>query len=226
MNIIIALYGIDGSGKTTLATKLALLLRKEGRKVKVLKLRSHHTLMYFVLAFVLKLYGFSLSELYIKPVLLNFIVRKLFRRSLRLLFILETISAILWIIIHIHLLSLFKRGIVFVADRFLPDFVVIAKFLVGLNTRSMIKLLYFLDRLVIFDTIYLHIYIDPCIAVKRKYNEELSVRFLKMLLSDYIMVTKCLNARTIDTSYKSIKVSLRSILDIIKNRINLVSDNI
>jgi len=59
--LFIALYGIDGSGKTTLASLLANKFRKRRVKVYIVKLRAHHTLMYLLLRFFSYLKNMSIN---------------------------------------------------------------------------------------------------------------------------------------------------------------------
>jgi len=131
--------------------------------------------MYLLIRFLFWAKGLNYKLVQGKPAHLNYIVKYYFRGR-RPFVMLEIASVLVWLIIRVlPRRILCGDRIVFIADRFIPDFIVMLHYTSNLSEFTLLKLMKFLERLVLtFSTIvYFHIYVDPHTAILRKKEEQL-----------------------------------------------------
>jgi thymidylate kinase len=198
---VIAFYGIDGSGKTTLATLLADALRVRSYHTCITRIRAHHTLMYLIIRLIFWLKGFDYKSLKNKPLHLNYILRK-YLRARRLYTILEILGVQVW-----FMLELIPRAIMYVrhksiviADRYIPDFAVMLAFTGGIDDNCLIKLVWFLEKFTGIKPLYFYTYVDPHLALNRKKDEYLTMSFCNYMVLKYEYINKFLHPIFVDTT--------------------------
>lgn len=192
---IIVFYGIDGSGKSTLALSLARLLSKYSYRVKIVKLRGHHTIVYILVRFILWIRGVNYRSLQGKPLYLNYIITRHFKNK-RLYITLEIIGVLLWFILRLIPILILHRNnkSLIIADRYIPDFVTTLAFTSGIKDQTMVRIAWFLERFQRLKPIYFFIYVDPDQALMRKKDEHLTKSFCTFMDSKYKRLSKHLNS--------------------------------
>jgi len=215
--LIIAFYGIDGAGKTTLADLLVRVLRKKQMRVYSVGLRAHHTLMYLLIRVFFSLKGYDYKSIRGMPILLNYIIKKYLGKQ-KLYVVLEVASVLVWYLIKVLPRKIFEgRPTVFVADRFLPDFIVMLHYASGISDDKLLKIHKFLEKLVRLNIIYFYVYVDLHLAVARKKGERLHPSFTLYLASRYEHINAHIHHYTIDTTNKTPFESLLQVLSCLKN---------
>jgi thymidylate kinase len=216
--VVIAFYGIDGSGKTTLAKLLANLFKAKRMNVYVIRLRAHHTFMYVLIRLVLLVKGYDYNLLRGKPLHLNYIVKKYFGDKI-LYVTLEIVSVLIWFIIEFFPQKILQRSdTVFIADRFVPDFIVMLRYTSYLNEQTLLKLAKVLEKFMYINPVYFHIYVDPHKAIIRKKEEKLHPLFVIYLSAKYQWISKYLEHVTIDTTNKKPLELMTQVLDYLDYR--------
>jgi|GEM_PF-849009 len=198
---IIAFYGIDGSGKTTLATILADALRLRSYRTCIIRIRSHHTLMYAIVRLILWLKGFDYNSLKNKPLHLNYIIRK-YLGTERLYTILEILGVQVWFMLKLitHAIMCLGHKSIIIADRYIPDFVVMLAFTSDIDNDRLIKLVWFFEKFARVKPLYFYIYVDPHLALNRKKDEYLTMSFCNYMVLKYQYINNFLHPIFIDTT--------------------------
>ena len=215
---IVAFYGIDGSGKTTLARLLAGIFRKEKVNVYIIRLRAHHTLAYLLIRFLFWAKGLNYKLAQGKPAYFNYIVKYYFRDR-KLFVALEIASVLIWFIIRVLPKKILcRKRLIFIADRFIPDFIVMLHYTSNLNESTLLKLMKFLERftLAFSSIVYFHIYVDPHTAILRKKEEQLHPRFIVYLSAMYGWIGRYINHVTVNTTNKNPLESATQIVSYLK----------
>jgi len=215
---IVTFYGIDGSGKTTLARLLAGIFRREKVNVYTIRLRAHHTLMYLLIRFLFWAKGLNYKLAQGKPAYFNYIVKYYFRDR-RLFVALEIASVLTWFIIRVLPKKILCRNhVIFIADRFIPDFIVMLHYTSNLNESTLLKLMKFFERftLAFSSIVYFHIYVDPHTAILRKKEEQLYPRFVAYLSAMYGWIGRYINHVTVNTTNKNPLESAIQIVNYLK----------
>lgn len=208
---LVILFGPDGAGKTTLAKTLIKELRKAGRNVIYIKMRSHHLIMYLVLRLLQKRKYIPKTH---SPRVIDYGLRAIFRRSKAFLF-LEFLNLMLWNFLFVKL-RLIGNNII-IADRFSPDSVVSLHIISGNLPTIYKKTLLSLCK----GSIAIYVRAEPRILLSRRADEKLSENYLRYLLILYDSVTRevALIARStliIDTTKSSEQLSARVALEFVK----------
>jgi len=208
---LVILFGPDGAGKTILAKTLIKELRKAGRNVIYIKMRSHHLIMYLVLRLLQKRKYIPKTH---SPRVIDYGLRAIFRRSKAFLF-LEFLNLMLWNFLFVKL-RLIGNNII-IADRFSPDSVVSLHIISGNLPTIYKKTLLSLCK----GSIAIYVRAEPRILLSRRADEKLSENYLRYLLILYDSVTRevALIARStliIDTTKSSEQLSARVALEFVK----------
>jgi len=115
---MITLTGIDGSGKTVIARAIATLLLKRKLKVKILWVKSLHTLAYLVYCFFRKTWGIE-YVLNPKSKVVEHFTTQYMEKMGKLWGLIEFLSIIPWILIA----NILKHiNYIVICDRYLVDF--------------------------------------------------------------------------------------------------------
>jgi len=207
--LIIVLTGVDGSGKSVVARELAKHLRRKKVKVRIVWVKSLHTLAYLIYRFYRKFWGI---EYIINP--RNRIVEHYttawMKRLGTIWGIIEFISVLPWILI-VHLYTFLNYTVI--CDRFLVDFIttvllrlrkplwawksIIGRFLIALHRKI----------------ITIHLRISYSTVLKRRPEIEYNPYELKTLMTLYSMISKYVNAYEIINEGSSLKAIVESILN-------------
>lgn len=180
-------------------------------------LRAHHTLMYLLIRVFFSLKGYDYKSIRGMPILLNYIIKKYLGKQ-KLYVVLEVASVLVWYIIKVLPRKIFGgRPIVFVADRFLPDFIVMLHYTSGTSDDKLLKIYRFLEKLMHLNIIYFYVYVDPHLAVTRKREEGLHPSFILYLASRYERINAHLHHYTISTMNKTPSESLLQVLSYLKD---------
>jgi thymidylate kinase len=198
---IIAFYGIDGSGKTTLATLIASILKARSYSTSIVRIRAHHTLMYIIIRLIFWLKGYDYKSLEGKPLYSNYIIRK-YLRARKLYIVLEIVGVLLWFMVKLipQTIMCGKRKRIIIADRYIPDFAVMQAFTSGIDDSYLIKLVRFLEKFSGIHPLYFYVYVNPHLALVRKKDEHLTISFCNYMTSKYQYISKFLNPIFIDTA--------------------------
>jgi len=187
---MITLTGIDGSGKTVIARTIATLLLKRRFKVKILWIKSLHTLAYLTYCFFRKTWGI---EYVLNPrnrVVEHFVTQYMGKMG-KLWGLIEFISIIPWILVA----NILKHiNYIVICDRYLADFLatvslrirdplwwaksIPGKFLLTLQSKT--------------QTVHLKISVNT--VLERKPDVEYSLNELKTLIATYRIIAKTINA--------------------------------
>jgi len=187
---IITLTGIDGSGKTVIARAIATLLLKRRFKVKILWIKSLHTLAYLTYCFFRKTWGI---EYVINPKnkTIEHYATQYMGKMGKLWGLIEFISIIPWILVA----NILKHiNYIVICDRYLADFLAT----VSLRVRDPLwwaksipgKFLLTLQS----KTQTIHLKISVSTALKRRPSIEYSLNELKTLIATYRIIAKTINA--------------------------------
>ena len=190
MKKIITLTGIDGSGKTVIARAIATLLLKRRFKVKILWIKSLHTLAYLTYCFFRKTWGI---EYVINPKnkTIEHYATQYMGKMGKLWGLIEFISIIPWILVA-NILKHINYTVI--CDRYLADFLAT----VSLRVRDPLwwaksipgKFLLTLQS----KTQTIHLKISVSTALKRRPSIEYSLNELKTLIATYRIIAKTINA--------------------------------
>ena len=190
MGKIIAFTGVDGSGKTIIARTIATLLLKRRFKVKILWIKSLHTLAYLTYCFFRKTWGI---EYVINPKnkTIEHYATQYMGKMGKLWGLIEFISIIPWILVA-NILKHINYTVI--CDRYLADFLAT----VSLRVRDPLwwaksipgKFLLTLQS----KTQTIHLKISVSTALKRRPSIEYSLNELKTLIATYRIIAKTINA--------------------------------
>ena len=182
MGKIIAFTGVDGSGKTIIARTIATLLLKRKLKVKILWIKSLHTLAYLTYCFFRKTWGI---EYVINPKnkTIEHYATQYMGKMGKLWGLIEFISIIPWILVA-NILKHINYTVI--CDRYLADFLAT----VSLRVRDPLwwaksipgKFLLTLQS----KTQTIHLKISLSTALKRRPDIEYSLNELKTLIAIYL----------------------------------------
>ena len=207
--MILVLTGVDGSGKTTIAREITKHLVTKGFKVRMVWVKSLHTLAYLIYVFYSKLWGI---EYIVNPTgrIVEHYCTQWMRKLGTLWIIIEFISVIPWIII-VYLYNI--MGYLVICDRFLIDFLVtvslrsrnilwpwrsiIGKFLLKIQSRN--------------PTI--HLYISIPTILQRRPNIEYTHKELLYSVILYHSIAKYVNTYEVRTENKPLKIVTHEIIN-------------
>ena len=209
---MITLTGIDGSGKTVIARTVATLLLKRRLKVKILWIKSLHTLAYLIYCFFRKTWGI---EYIVNPrdrVVEHFATQYMEKMG-KLWGLVEFISIVPWIFIA-NILKHMNYTVI--CDRYLIDFLatvslrvknplwwaksILGKFLLALQ----------------FKVQTVHLRISASTVLERRPDIEYSINELKTLIALYKVIAKTINAAEVVNENKSLKEAVREVVEKLK----------
>ncbi len=208
---IIAFFGPDGSGKTTLVNMLRLYLERRGIKTKVFWIRGLHTLALLVALFLSKfknMYGIDIPQL------------KLRITSRRVWCILESLSLIPLIAKYYVLKHLMSKNTVFIQERsFIDSTAWLLTHYLGVKPCSLMdKLLLSLSIREYDAIIYVKASLET-ILTRRRY-EKIPPVFLRKQMRIYDYLYKVIDAKSakciIDTTNNSRTESFSELLSCIE----------
>ena len=209
---MITLTGIDGSGKTVIARTVATLLLKRRFKVKILWIKSLHTLAYLTYCFFRKTWGI---EYVINPKnkTIEHYATQYMEKMGKLWGLIEFISIIPWILIA----NILKHiNYIVICDRYLVDFLatvslrvkdplwwirsILGKFLLVLQSKT--------------QTV--HLKISASTVLERRPDIEYSLDELKTLIALYKVIAKTVKAVEVVNENKNLKEAVKEVVEKLK----------
>ncbi|MEM2425057.1 MAG: hypothetical protein QXM00_11415 [Candidatus Bathyarchaeia archaeon] len=198
--MIVALMGIDGSGKTTQAKLLSSMLSRMGFKVKLVYAGNSGIRLTGRYSFYLSLPIDILVNRMLKINKEEFY--KKYKNIAKIEEILLFLNYALFIALKLPLLE--KMYDVVLADRYVYDFILSRIILLSSHSRGLLKLLLLMtpkpEVLVVLD-------LDEETAYARK--EERSLYHLKLLRSGYLKLAELLGASVISSNTNIITTSMK-----------------
>ncbi|UNQ73150.1 hypothetical protein [Infirmifilum sp. NZ] len=169
-------------------------------------MRGHHTIMYVLIRFLFRIKRIDYKFARGKPLYLNYMVSKYFK-SKKFYILLEIAGVLVWFIVKIFplavLATLYKDEILIIADRYVPDFVVLMSLTSKISNNDMVRIARFLERIQPLRPLYFYVYADPSIALKRKSEERLTMSFCNLMDTKYQALNKFIHpVLLIDTTNK------------------------
>jgi len=204
--MLIALFGPDGSGKTTLARALTAELRRRSLKPLIMWMRGTHTLASLIARLLSKFATFRGPDNPYYGISVPNSMRRLWQ-------LMEFASALPVLLAKFILLDLL--GYVVIAERFVPDFLV----WVSLTTRdeSYFKRLEAKFMLALSMKADVKVYVTASEAelIKRR-RGEVGRDFLRRQLRLYDRIAKLVRAHKIDTTKSHVEEALDELLGLIQ----------
>ncbi len=192
--MIVVFTGIDGCGKTLVSRLLALKLSKRGLSVRILWIKSLHTLAYIVYRLFTKLHGF---EYIVNPkgMIAEHFCTSWMKRLGGLWGLIEFASILPWLaIVYVYKLL----GYTIICDRFLVDFLATVSLRIGDPVwwaRSFLgKFLLSLQR----RTLIAHLKISLNTALNRRPDIEYELGELRELMAIYKLISENVGAHQFD----------------------------
>jgi hypothetical protein len=132
----------------------------------------------------------------------------------------EITGVLLWLMINLvpWIIKCNTRNKIIIAERFIPDFVVMLDFTSKIKNYNMIKIIYFLERFTGIKPLYFHIFVDPQLALARKRDEYLTSSFCNIMISKYKYIDKYLRSVLIDTTTRKPFEAVNEVLQELEKR--------
>jgi len=198
---IICFFGLDGSGKTTIAMSLAEKLRSRSLKVKLSWMRGTHTLASMLARFLSKFATFKGPNNPYYGISILSHMKKLWQ-------LIEFMSVLPILLTRFMLPSLL--GYTVIAERYIPDFLVwvvittddpsylssiSARFLLALALRSKVK-----------------IYVKADFQKLIERRKDMDPSFIMKQLILYEKLAECMDSLTLDTTNRGVNESMNILL--------------
>jgi thymidylate kinase len=205
--MLFALFGPDGSGKTTLARTLAGELRRRDLKPIIAWMRGTHTLASIIARIIAKFSAFRGQDNPYYGVSIPSCMRRLWQ-------LLEFVSVLPILLVKFILPRIL--GYIVIAERYIPDFLawvstttrdedylerLEAKFMLALSAKANVR-----------------IYVTASEAeLTKRRGGEVDQKLLSRQLKLYNRLAKLVKAYKIDTTDRSIKETLNELLNLIQH---------
>jgi thymidylate kinase len=205
--MLIALFGPDGSGKTTLARALVGELRRRGLKPVIVWMRGTHTLASIIARILAKFSEFRGQDNPYYGVSIPNSMRRLWQ-------LLEFMSVLPVLLVKFILPSIL--GYTVIAERYIPDF--LAWVSTTTRDKNYLERLEARFMLALSAKANVRIYVTASEAelIKRR-SGEVGQKFLSKQLKLYDRLAKIVKAYKIDTTDRSIKETLNELLNSIQH---------
>lgn len=215
MKLFVSIFGPDGAGKSTQVRILANYFAAKGFKVKIVWIKSYHTLAYVLCKIFEKLSPYSIVRnsygivIRISPIANNKFSRIIWAW-------IEFISLLPWIVIRVYLPLL--MGINVLADRYLIDSIVSISYSLNDPRFAFSFLARLMLRLIPKNSIL--IYLDSEYEEIRKRRGEMAdtEEYILFQKSIYNVLSRVLGALRIDTSKRGIMETAENIRDYLESR--------
>ena len=209
--MIVAFFGPDGVGKTTLAKLLARYLLSRGFNVYYVRFKAHHLGMYLLIKFLQQI---GIIRNINSPRILNCALKRYFNKSKMFVYF-ELLNGIVWLLLNIKLKALLTGKKIIVAERYIPDFIT-STLLISPNKNTFNRLLRILKPFA-HGVVFIFLYANVSDILKRKREELLSYSYIKTLLHAYMFTAIFIN---VDLHLNTSKYDINKSFYLVKKIIN------
>lgn len=202
--------GIDGSGKTTLATILVRYFKSRGYRTRYVWIKSLHTLA-FLIAGLFKFVGRYRRLQNPNNIAISRFEPSEYASVSRVWPFIEFISVLPWVILKVNLAKLL--GFVVVTDRYLIDNIVS----VSIRSKDLLFADSFLGRLLLRmipnSAAIIHLDVDMDTVLRRRSDIEYTTEEIRHQITLYRQLAEKMKACTVNTTMLNIKETKAVIFD-------------
>ena len=213
--LVVVLGGVDGSGKSVICRSLSGFLVREGFGVRVVWVKSLHTLAFLVYGFFRRFWGI---EWVVNPCgrVVEHFVTGWMRRLGWLWGFLEFLSVLPWVFVVFFYRFL---GFVVVCDRFLMDFLATVSLRVGDVFWSWKSLWGRFLRSLQRRVLTFHLRVSLKTALRRRPDVEYSLEEFKLLAALYRVLARDINAHEVLNENVSVFDVVKHVRSVLSERI-------
>jgi len=212
--VLIVMFGMDGSGKTLMAKLVAAKLRSRGKKVRIIWLKSVHTIAYLMSLVLMRAGSW---ETIVNP--RGHTVRRLRipRHAKKVWLFIEFAGLLPSLFAKVYVPTMLRYEIV--ADRFLMDTIVSIAIRIGDQSFPDCFLSKVLMSLIPRRSLLIHLDVDVQDVLYRRPHIEYTHTEIRQQIAWYSMLARRLSAHSIDTSSADVRETFIAISNLISSAV-------